>query len=79
MDDEFEDNFAQLVECYPDARFKCDSIPKGYKTICRFEFTNQINGLSVLKTWKVTKKIVILRPINIAELRDKRINDILND
>ena len=79
IDNEFEDNFAELIECYPDGRFKWASIPRGYKSICRFKFTKQINGLSYINGWKATKKIVKLRPINIAKLRDDRINDILND
>lgn len=79
MDDDFEDNFAQLIECYPDAMYKWNSIPRGYKSICRFEFDRQINGLSYIESWSKSKKKVKLIRLNIAKLREKRINDILND
>jgi hypothetical protein len=81
MDDDFEDNFAQLIECYPDARYKWSSIPQGYKSICRFQFDRQINSLSYIASWLkgLGKKNLLLIKVNIAELREQRINDILND
>jgi hypothetical protein len=81
MDDEFEDNFAKLIECYPDAMYKWNSIPRGYKSICRFEFDRQINSLSYITSWTKGrgKKNLHLIKLNIAQLREQRINDILND
>ena len=80
---EYNNNYIKLVSCYPDAFFKCDSIPSGYKAICQFEFSDSPIDMPTTDSWssKRTKsnEWISIKRINIAKLRKDKINKLFDD
>lgn len=68
--------YIQLLECFPDARHPWHSIPQGYKSICRFDKSIEMEEIDA---WARYKQYITAIEVDIATLRDKKINEIFND
>ena len=85
---EYNGNYVKLVSCYPDALYKCNSIPEGYKAICQFEFSNNPINMTALDCWssmllrthgEVTITDLRIERVNVAKLREDKINELFDE
>lgn len=78
IDSELFPVFLKLTRCFPDAMYELGSIPWGYKSICQFEFSEQLI-VEEIECWSDFTTIIILNKVDIALLRDERIKNILDE